>query len=38
MKNIIIISSYADTDSKKSILFDYIKQLKKLSSFDIMLV
>lgn len=37
-KNVIIISCYADSLYKKSILLDYIKQFKKLSTFDILLV
>lgn len=38
MKNLIIISCYVNTDEKKSVLINYINQLKKLSNFDIMLV
>jgi hypothetical protein len=38
MKNIAIISCYADSPYKKSILLDYIRQFKKLSNTDILLV
>lgn len=37
MKNIVIISSHANTDEKKLILSNYIDQLKKLYNFDILL-
>lgn len=38
MKNLYIISCYANTEQKKSVLINYINQVKKLINFDILLV
>lgn len=38
MKNLYIISCYANTDRKKLVLINYINQIKKLADFDILLV
>lgn len=38
MKNLYIISCYVNTEQKKLVLINYINQIKKISSFDILLV
>ena len=38
MNNLYIISCYVNTEQKKLVLINYINQIKKISSFDILLV